>query len=295
MHKLSVQAPPKLTVEKYLVEIAKYYNVDYEPDTQVLGQDEAYAAEALIELGPGAAPPIPNKSDLAMAPQIPPGAQPTTPFQYPAPGGAGQHPPPNYPYQPAGAAPYPPPGSGGAPYPPAGATGGAMAYPPPGGAMGGPSPYPPANKPDMSKEFPSDAGEASGVLPNLGDDGPPPAYFPPDLGPSQTNPAPSSPLNPGPPSAPKNNLDLPELPSIPMDSPARGNVDFVAHLQPREFVSNILQLTANFSCNLLVSVSGNTPGDDEDDDDKKGGANDQDEDIDFDDLTKRFEALKKKK
>ena len=35
MHKLSVQAPPKLTVEKYLVEIAKYYNVDYEPDTQV--------------------------------------------------------------------------------------------------------------------------------------------------------------------------------------------------------------------------------------------------------------------
>ena len=87
MHKLSVQAPPKLTVEKYLVEIAKYYNVDYEPDTQVLGQDEAYAAEALIELGPGAAPPIPNKSDLAMAPQIPPGAQPTTPFQYPAPGG----------------------------------------------------------------------------------------------------------------------------------------------------------------------------------------------------------------
>ena len=35
MHKLSVQAPPKLTVEKYLVEIAKYYNVEYEPDPQV--------------------------------------------------------------------------------------------------------------------------------------------------------------------------------------------------------------------------------------------------------------------
>ena len=36
MHKLSVQAPPKLTVEKYLIEIAKYYNVEYEPDPQVL-------------------------------------------------------------------------------------------------------------------------------------------------------------------------------------------------------------------------------------------------------------------
>lgn len=35
MHKLSVQAPPKVTVEKYLIEIAKYYNVEYEPDPQV--------------------------------------------------------------------------------------------------------------------------------------------------------------------------------------------------------------------------------------------------------------------
>ena len=34
MHKLSVQAPPKITVEKYLIEIAKYYNVEYQPDPQ---------------------------------------------------------------------------------------------------------------------------------------------------------------------------------------------------------------------------------------------------------------------
>ena len=40
MHKMSVQAPPKLTVEKYLIEIAKYYNVDYMPDPQV--NDEPY-------------------------------------------------------------------------------------------------------------------------------------------------------------------------------------------------------------------------------------------------------------
>ena len=37
---MSVQAPPKLTVEKYLIEIAKYYNVDYMPDPQV--NDEPY-------------------------------------------------------------------------------------------------------------------------------------------------------------------------------------------------------------------------------------------------------------
>ena len=40
VHKLSVQAPPKLTVEKYLIEIAKYYSVEYEPDPQVMKADE---------------------------------------------------------------------------------------------------------------------------------------------------------------------------------------------------------------------------------------------------------------
>lgn len=35
MQKMSVQAPPKLLVEKYLIEIAKIYNVDYEPDPMV--------------------------------------------------------------------------------------------------------------------------------------------------------------------------------------------------------------------------------------------------------------------
>jgi len=32
MHKLSVEAPPKILVERYLIEIAKNYNVPYEPD-----------------------------------------------------------------------------------------------------------------------------------------------------------------------------------------------------------------------------------------------------------------------
>lgn len=34
-HKLSIHAPPKILVEKYLIEIAKNYNVPYEPDPQV--------------------------------------------------------------------------------------------------------------------------------------------------------------------------------------------------------------------------------------------------------------------
>lgn len=35
MHKLSVEAPPKILVEHYLIEIAKNYNVPYEPEAMV--------------------------------------------------------------------------------------------------------------------------------------------------------------------------------------------------------------------------------------------------------------------
>lgn len=114
MHKLSVQAPPKITVEKYLIEIARYYNVDYEPDPLVMCQDEVYSADNLIELAPS----VPNKNDLDddnnspggggfAAPPGLPGfvpALPQVPFQYPGAGGAMAFPPP--PDQPA---PYPPP------------------------------------------------------------------------------------------------------------------------------------------------------------------------------------------
>jgi vacuolar protein sorting-associated protein IST1 len=37
MHKLSIQAPPKVLVERYLMEIAKSHDIDYEPDPQVRG------------------------------------------------------------------------------------------------------------------------------------------------------------------------------------------------------------------------------------------------------------------
>lgn len=52
MHKLSVQAPPKILIERYMMEIAKTYNVPFEPDPSVMAQDEIFAAEnLLIDLG----------------------------------------------------------------------------------------------------------------------------------------------------------------------------------------------------------------------------------------------------
>ncbi|XP_018412814.1 PREDICTED: IST1 homolog [Nanorana parkeri] len=38
MHKLSAEAPPKILVERYLIEIAKNYNVQYEPDARVMSE-----------------------------------------------------------------------------------------------------------------------------------------------------------------------------------------------------------------------------------------------------------------
>ena len=40
----------KITVEKYLIEIARYYNVEYEPDPQVMNQDEIYSAGISVSL-----------------------------------------------------------------------------------------------------------------------------------------------------------------------------------------------------------------------------------------------------
>lgn len=52
MHKLSVQAPPKSLVERYMVEIAKTYNVPFEPDPTAMHHDEILMAEnLLIDLG----------------------------------------------------------------------------------------------------------------------------------------------------------------------------------------------------------------------------------------------------
>ncbi|XP_064105450.1 IST1 homolog isoform X1 [Macrobrachium nipponense] len=58
IHKLGVQAPPKILVEKYLVEIAKNYNIEYEPDPQIMreadwGQDPLISLDEKNNLGNG--------------------------------------------------------------------------------------------------------------------------------------------------------------------------------------------------------------------------------------------------
>lgn len=45
---MSVQAPPKLLVEKYIIEIAKNFNVAYDPDPQVMRDEETAGMDALL-------------------------------------------------------------------------------------------------------------------------------------------------------------------------------------------------------------------------------------------------------
>lgn len=72
-HKMSIQSPSKLLVEKYLIEISKNYNIEYEPDPQVMaeGQDAV-----LIDVGGE----IPNNLDVAGG-----GPQPVGFIGYPQP------------------------------------------------------------------------------------------------------------------------------------------------------------------------------------------------------------------
>lgn len=102
MHKLAIQAPPKLLVENYLIEIAKMYNIAYEPDPQVMNEERKDGF--LIDLsgeknnlggnnGPGGSIPqpfgfvgYPQPPPLPQMPQMPdpPSAKP---FNYGPPGG----------------------------------------------------------------------------------------------------------------------------------------------------------------------------------------------------------------
>jgi len=115
MHKLGVQAPPKMLVEKYLEEIAKTYNVPFEPDPGAVEIDPLAAEGMLIDFdekrgGGGAGggggmslpplnpekPPLPEPSVSGPPPAgfVPPGF--TQPFNYPAPP-QHQNPAPAYP------------------------------------------------------------------------------------------------------------------------------------------------------------------------------------------------------
>lgn len=39
-HKLAIHSPPKLLVEKYMIEIAKSFNIPYEPDPQIMQMEK---------------------------------------------------------------------------------------------------------------------------------------------------------------------------------------------------------------------------------------------------------------
>ncbi|XP_018425926.1 PREDICTED: IST1 homolog [Nanorana parkeri] len=95
MHKLSVEAPPKILVERYLIEIAKNYNVAYEPDSVVMAEVPTGIEADLIDVefsdekkrgggggggGGGFAMPLPTVGAMQMP-------TPTIPFSYPAPAG----------------------------------------------------------------------------------------------------------------------------------------------------------------------------------------------------------------
>ncbi|XP_067854163.1 IST1 homolog [Heptranchias perlo] len=89
MLKLSVEAPPKILVERYLIEIAKNYNVPYEPDSVVMGEIPVGVEADLIDVvnddkkgGPGGGggggftAPVAGIMPMAMP-------TPSVPFSYP--------------------------------------------------------------------------------------------------------------------------------------------------------------------------------------------------------------------
>ncbi|XP_017955060.1 IST1 homolog isoform X4 [Drosophila navojoa] len=222
MHKLTLQAPPKLLVENYLIAIAKNYNIEYEPDPQVMQEQEKPDQQQhhLIDLsdrnnlsggGGGPAPPQMGFIGYPPMPQLPdmPAPPSSKPFNYPPFGGG------------AGG------GGGGA------CAAAAAVQPPPPFAYNIPPNQPPpttsaqgkcAEQKDLNTNFINNANKPK----------PQPRSKLPPGGPEQ-------------PSAPPP-MDLPSLPNVPNDLP-------------------------------------DVPGSDKPDDDE----------IDFDELSRRFENLKKRK
>lgn len=297
IHKLSVQAPPKILVEKYLVEIAKNYNIEYEPDPQIMREGEPL--EPLINLddknnlgggggggGDGGmnVPPVGFPASPNMMPG-PPGPIPT-PFSYPQQGGVFNLP--NVP----GSASF---GgdAGGYNFPPSG--------PPP--ADPGADPLPPKN-PNMQSPMGPGANFASpGAGTGTGqwdeimglDNSPPPPYT--SITPSgHTGGHMGQPTAP-PPSIPPAAGGHPAggRPLFPPDMGANVNQDNVSPKPaPRSKFGEEGNDSGAAGFNLpdlpnipdLPSVPGGN---------SVSGMDDTNEDIDFDDLTKRFEHLKKKK
>ncbi|XP_017048668.1 IST1 homolog isoform X2 [Drosophila ficusphila] len=245
MHKLTLQAPPKLLVENYLIAIAKNYNIEYEPDPQVMQEDQPQQPH-LIDLsdrnnlsgGGGAPPPQMGFIGYPAVPPLPHMPEPPSvkPFNYPPFGGGGG-------------------GGGGAPA-------GACAAPQP---MHPPPPFAyniPPNQPAPPAVLPAKCAEEKDLNTNFinrpkPDNDPPPRYT--SINPvnlqnaNKPKPQPRSKLPPGNPTFPSAPpaLDFPSLPNVPNDLPD-------------------------------IPGAGAEKKDDE-------------EEIDFDDLSRRFENLKKRK
>ncbi|XP_034656676.1 IST1 homolog isoform X2 [Drosophila subobscura] len=242
MHKLTLQAPPKLLVENYLIAIAKNYNIEYEPDPQVM-QEEQRPEHHLIDLsdrnnlsGSGGPPPQMGFIGYPAVPPLPNMPMPPTgkPFNYPPFGGGG--------------------GGGG------GAAACAGPQPPPPFAYNIPPNQPP--QPTMPSMVPGKCAEEKDLNTNFinrqkPNNDPPPRYT--SINPvnlqnaNKPKPQPRSKLPPGGPTLPSAPpaLDLPSLPNVPLDLP---------DIPPG-------------------------PADKKEDEDE----------IDFDELSRRFENLKKRK
>lgn len=84
-HKLSIQSPPKLLIEKYIIEIARSYNIPYEPDPQVMEMEKGNDA-LLIDfsntnnLGGGGIPQPPGFVGFPLPPALP--NVPMNPYPY---------------------------------------------------------------------------------------------------------------------------------------------------------------------------------------------------------------------
>ncbi|XP_032598855.1 IST1 homolog isoform X2 [Drosophila grimshawi] len=246
MHKLTLQAPPKLLVENYLIAIAKNYNIEYEPDPQVMQEEQKPDPQAhLIDLsdrnnlsGGGGVPHPPQMGFIGYPamPQLPemPAPPSSKPFNYPHFGGNG--------------------GGGG------GGMAGACAapapvQPPPPFAYNIPPHQPPpsqgkcAEEKDLNTNFINHESDPKNKEAEASGSGSPDENI---LNTNKPKPQPRSKLPPGGPQYPSAPpaLDMPSLPNVPSDLP-------------------------------------DVPG---------GGAGKADDDeIDFDELSRRFENLKKRK
>ncbi|XP_026847566.1 IST1 homolog isoform X2 [Drosophila persimilis] len=252
MHKLTLQAPPKLLVEKYLLAIAKNYNIEYEPDPQVMQEEQKPEQHHLIDLsdrnnlsGGGMPPPQMGFIGYPAVPPLPNMPVPPTskPFNYPPFGGGGGG------------------GGGGG----AGACAGGPQPPPP-FAYNIPPNQPPPSQPSMPSVVPGKCSEEKDLNTNFinrpkPNNDPPPRYT--SINPvnlqnaNKPKPQPRSKLPPGGPPGPTlpsapPALDPSSLPNVPLDLP-----DI-------------------------------PPG-------PSGGKKEDEDEIDFDELSRRFENLKKRK